>query len=140
MSYEILIIVAVVVNLGITLVGFYLAYCLYSKRQEIKTRILEELNIYIQAQAESIRQNPKAIVELLKPVIPELLAELAKNVNTDVSPGAALQDNATNPLGNLGISLLPKKYQILAQLILPFIMKQSPISPKKDKGDSNNPF
>ena len=133
-------------NVGILFLGvlaFSSAYWLYSSRQQVKDRIIQEMNLYVQSQIESLRTNPQAMVNLLKPVIPLLLAELTKSVNsgkTEVSQTGEIANLDGNALTGLGLSLLPKKYQIFAPLIMSLLQNRGVSSPKKDNSNTKSPF
>ena len=140
MNYVILLEISI---LGIQLV-FLLAFGLaYIYRGRLRQRVLEEVNLYVQSQVESVRQNPEALAKLLGPVIQKLLADMTKSMNTGISgPSTDLQNPLLN--GNLiqdvGLSFLPKKYQAPASLILRLFGNRINPSSNSDNKDSKSPF
>ena len=137
MNYVILLEISI---LGIQLV-FLLAFSLaYIYRGRFRQRILEEVNLYVQSQVESVRQNPEALAKLLNPVIQKLLADMTKSMNSSSSQLGAVQEMGGNLIQDVGLSFLPKKYQIPASLLLRLFGNKFNPSSNNDNKDSKSPF
>ena len=137
MNYVILLEISI---LGIQLV-FLLAFSLaYIYRGRFRQRVLEEVNLYIQSQVESIRQNPEALAKLLNPVIQKLLADMTKGMKGDVPSPGGLGEMGGNFIQDVGLSFLPKKYQAPASLILRLFGNRINPSSNNDNKDSKSPF
>ena len=137
MNYVILLEIGI---LGIQLV-FLLAFSLaYIYRGRFRQRILEEVNLYVQSQVESVRQNPEALAKLLGPVIQKLLADMTKGMKGDVPSPGSLGEMGGNLIQDVGLSFLPKKYQIPASLLLRLFGNKFNPSSNNDNKDSKSPF
>jgi len=137
MNYVILLEISI---LGIQVV-FLLAFGLaYIYRGRFRQRVLEEVNLYVQSQVESIRQNPEALAKLLSPVIQKLLADMAKGMKGDVPSPGSLGEMGGNLIQDVGLSFLPKKYQIPASLLLRLFGNKFNPSSNNDNKDSKSPF
>lgn len=137
MNYVILLEIGI---LGIQLV-FLLAFSLaYIYRGRFRQRILEEVNLYVQSQVESVRQNPEALAKLLNPVIQKLLADMTKGMKGDVPSPGNLGEIGGNLIQDVRLSFLPKKYQIPASLLLRLFGNKFNPSSNNDNKDSKSPF
>ena len=137
MNYVILLEISI---LGIQVV-FLLAFSLaYIYRKWFREKILREVNLYVQSQVESIRQNPEALAKLLNPVIQKLLADMTKGMDSKITQGTALQEMSGNLIQDVGLSFLPKKYQAPASLLLRLFGNRINPSSNNDNKDSKSPF
>ena len=87
---------------------------------------------------DSIKEHPEAMSKLLKPIVQKLISDMSAEMKPQ-GPETALSTDQGNPLMNLGLTFIPKKYQFLAQLGLGLLNSRNnshPGGPKNEK----NPF
>ena len=128
------------VNLGLTSVIIASFLVLYLSRKAILSRLEYWANSYINRQIESVRANPEALAKLLNPVIQKLLADMTKSMNSSSSQLGAVQEMSGNLIQDVGLSFLPKKYQIPASLLLRLFGNRINPSSNNDNKDSKSPF
>ena len=128
------------VNVGLTSFISASILILYLARKSILSRLEYWANSYINRQIESVRANPEALAKLLNPVIQKLLADMTKGMDSKNTQGAALQEMSGNLIQDVGLSFLPKKYQIPASLLLRLFGNKLNPSSNNDNKDSKSPF
>ena len=128
------------VNLGLTGVIILSILLLYLALKSILSRLEYWANSYINRQTESIRANPEALAKLLNPVIQKLLADMTKGMKGDVPSPGSLGEMGGNLIQDVGLSFLPKKYQIPASLLLRLFGNKFNPSSNNDNKDSKSPF
>ena len=138
MSLDVLIFILVLSNLVLVSLGSYFAVRIYSSRERIREGIMREANTYLQNQMDSIKEHPEALSKLLKPVVQKLISDISSEMKSQ-GPETALSTEQGNPMVNLGMAFIPKKYQFLAQLGLGLLnSRKSSTGPESKNG--KNPF
>ena len=137
MSYNEISLILSIVSLLFMLSGMGSIVFLYHIRSKIKEMIIAQLNLYVQSQIDSLRQNPDAMVKLLKPVITKMLSDLS--IESGKSSTEMIPQDSSNPMMALGLSFVPKKYQFLAQLGLGLLQSRKSSTGPVQK-DGKNPF